>query len=58
MKPTRSESSPVRVAVFASIAGGLRAPPSAVERALRERRRLERTRVRPRPTPGPVRGVS
>jgi len=58
MKPTRSESPPVRVAVFASIAGGLRTQPSAVERALRERRRLERALPRPRPATRPARGVS
>ena len=58
MKPTRSESPPVRVAVFASIAGGLRTPPSAVERAVRERRRLERARLRALPPTRPARGVS
>ncbi len=38
MKPTRSESPPVRVAVFASIAGGRRTPATPVERALRDAR--------------------
>ena len=57
MKPTRSESSPTRVAVFASIAGGLRAPSTPVERALRERKRLERALLRPRPPVRPARGV-
>ena len=58
MKPTRSESSPTRVAVFASIAGGRRTPASPVERALRERRRLERARLRALPAARPARGVS
>ena len=58
MKPARNQSSPIRIAVFASIAGGRRIPANPVERALRERRRLELARPLPLPAARPVRGVS
>ena len=54
MKPLRSESPAVRIAVFASIAGGRRALASPVARALREPPRLKRAR----PATRPARGVS
>ena len=55
MNERQSESSPVRVAVFGSVAATPRRPrPAPVDRVLREQRRLER----PRPRPRPARGVS
>lgn len=58
MKPAPSKSSPIRIAVFASITGSRRTPATPVERALRERRRLERARPLPLPAARPARGVS
>jgi len=54
VKAPRTESPAVRIAVFASLAAGRRAQKGPVERALRERRHLDRALTRPRP----ARGVS
>ena len=55
MKSLRSESPAVKIAVFASLA---RTQASPIERAQRERRLLERARLRTRPPARPARGVS